>query len=232
MAELLSNKPVFTIVMGCNGSGKSAWKRAHYDELPLRYIDQDSIAGGFGDWNNQINREHTRELVDQEIDELINNKKDFGMESTFSGRPGTAMMDRVINAGYNVRGIYIGTNSPEINVERIEYRVIENLGHRVDPARIPQRYAYSLSNLRKRFDQFEELELIDNSIDDEFRRPNPVLQCVATRGKIEEQLPRVEMAKWCATFLDRLAEVRLQHERQRAADERRRKRREARDSSD
>ena len=232
MAELLSNKPVFTIVMGCDGSGKSTWKRAHYDELPQRYIDQDSIAGGFGDWNDQINRERNRELVDQEIDELINNKEDFGMESTFSGRPATAMMDRVINAGYDVRGIYIGTNSPEINVERIEYRVIENLGHRVDPARIPQRYAYSLSNLRKRFDQFEELELIDNSIDNEFRRPNPLLQCVAFRGKIEEQLPRVEMAEWCATFLDRLAEVRLQHERQREADERRRKRREARDSSD
>ena len=232
MAELLSNKPVFTIVMGCNGSGKSAWKRAHYDELPQRYIDQDSIAGGFGDWNDQINREHTQELVDQEIDELIENKEDFGMESTFSGRPGTAMMDRVISAGYNVRGIYIGTNSPEINVERIEYRVTENLGHRVDPARIPQRYAYSLSNLRRRFDQFEELDLIDNSTHNEFHRPNPVLQCVALRGKTEEQLPREEMAKWCVTFLDRLAEVRLQRERQREADERRRQRREARDPSD
>ena len=104
MAELLSNKPVFTIVMGCDGSGKKAWKRAHYDVLPRWYIDQDGIAGGFGDWNDRGNREHTRELVYQEIDEFINNKEDFGMESTFSGRPGTAMMDRVINAGYNVRG--------------------------------------------------------------------------------------------------------------------------------
>lgn len=222
MAELLSNKPVFTIVMGCNGSGKSAWKRAHYDELPQRYIDQDGIAGGFGDWNDQTNREHTRELVDQEIDKLIENKEDFGMESTCCGRSGTAMMDRVINAGYIVKGIYIGTNSPEINVERIEFRVMENLGHRVDPATIPQRYAYSLSNLRRRFDHFEELELIDNSINNEFHRPNPILQCVAIRGTIEEQIPRTEMATWCANFLDCLEDVRRQRERQREADERRR----------
>ena len=52
MAELLSNAPVFTIVMGCDGAGKSAWKRANYDRLPEHYFDQDSIAGGFGDWNN------------------------------------------------------------------------------------------------------------------------------------------------------------------------------------
>lgn len=232
MSELLSNKPVFTIVMGCNGSGKSAWKRAHYEELPQRYIDQDSIAGGFGDWNDQTNREHTRELVDQEVGELIEGKADFGMESSFSVRPGTTMMDRVIDAGYIVKGIYIGTDSPEINIERIEYRVTENLGHRVDPARIPQRYAHSLSNLRRRFDQFEELELIDNSIDNEFHRPNPILQCVAIKGKIEEQIPRAEMANWCATFLERLEEVRRQHARQLEADEQRRKRREARDSPD
>ncbi|MDE0125825.1 MAG: hypothetical protein OXN97_14725 [Bryobacterales bacterium] len=34
MSELIDPRPVFTIVMGCSGIGKSAWKRANYDVLP------------------------------------------------------------------------------------------------------------------------------------------------------------------------------------------------------
>ncbi len=45
MADQLDNRPVFTVVMGCNGVEKSAWKRGNYDLLPDRYYDQDSIAG-------------------------------------------------------------------------------------------------------------------------------------------------------------------------------------------
>ena len=48
MSELLDPRPVFTIMMGCNGVGKSAWKRKIYDLLPARYYDQDSVAGGLG----------------------------------------------------------------------------------------------------------------------------------------------------------------------------------------
>lgn len=39
MADQLDNRPVFTIVMGCNGAGKSAWKRANRGRLPERYCD-------------------------------------------------------------------------------------------------------------------------------------------------------------------------------------------------
>ena len=88
LSELLSNKPTFTILMGCNGAGKSAWKRANYGELPLRFLDQDSIAGGFGDWDNPDNRSRTRVMVDEKINEYIADGLDFGMESTFSSRPG------------------------------------------------------------------------------------------------------------------------------------------------
>ena len=53
MADQLDSRPVFIIVMGCNGTGKSAWKRGNYDRLPDRFLDQDSIAGGIGDWNSE-----------------------------------------------------------------------------------------------------------------------------------------------------------------------------------
>lgn len=188
----------------------------HYDELPSHFVDQDSVAGGFGDWDDARNRDRTRALVDREVDSYISERLDFGMESTFSGRPGVALMDRVIAEGYQVKGIYIGTNDPQINIDRIKYRVEMNLGHQVDPARVPDRYRHSLSNLRRKFEQFDELELIDNSIDDALHLPTPILQCVVTKGAIDEQLPRDEMADWCRILLNRIDHAREMNERREA----------------
>ncbi len=89
MAELIDPRPKFVMIMGCNGAGKSAsWKRNNYDRLPERYFDQDSIAGGIGDWNDDGARARTREYVDGEREKIFAARQDFGYESTFSGRPG------------------------------------------------------------------------------------------------------------------------------------------------
>ena len=78
--------------MGCNGSGKSAWKRASYDRLPDRYFDQDSIAGGIGDWDSEDARQRTRRYVDEEVGTALRARMSFGIESTYSGRPGREMV--------------------------------------------------------------------------------------------------------------------------------------------
>ena len=48
MEEIMDRHAVFTIVIGCNGTGQSAWKRVSYDRLPRQYLDHDSIAGSIG----------------------------------------------------------------------------------------------------------------------------------------------------------------------------------------
>lgn len=104
MAEIMDRRPTFTIVMGCNGSGKSAWKRAHYDRLPRKYFDQDSIAGGIGDWNDEDARRRTRDYVESQIAKCFADRESFGMESTFSGRPEPAMVARAVAEGYRIEG--------------------------------------------------------------------------------------------------------------------------------
>ena len=49
MADQLDNRPVFTVVLGCAGAGKTAWKRDNWDRLPDCCFDHDSFAGGVGD---------------------------------------------------------------------------------------------------------------------------------------------------------------------------------------
>ncbi len=196
--------------MGCSGAGKSAWKRDNYDRLPDRYFDQDSLAGGMGDWNDQGARERTRIYVDKESDDIFAARLDFGIESTFSGRPGPALMQRAIDQGYQVEGYYIGTEGPEINARRIEERVLLRTGHRVDPERLPNRYRHSLSNLRRRLDDFDLVEVVDNTEETVDRIPNPVTQFVAEKGRITERLPPDRMALWCRELLLRWEEAQRQ----------------------
>ena len=203
MAELLDPRPKFVIVMGCNGAGKSAWKRANYDRLPERYFDQDSIAGGIGDWNDPGARDRTRRYVDAQIDEIFEKRLDFGFESTFSGQAGPALLQRAIREGYRTEGYYIGTESPEINAARIDYRVLSNTGHFVAPERLPDRYRYSLSNLRRHLNDFDFVEVVDNSEDTVDRIPAPVPQFAAENGELGMRLPDAEMAGWCAALLRR-----------------------------
>ena len=210
MSELIDPRPVFTIVMGCNGVGKSAWKRKNYDLLPQRYYDQDSVAGGIGDWNSQEARARTRVIVDAQIDESIGERLNFGMESTYSGLPGPEMVRRVIREGYRVEGLYFGTADPSINIERIDHRVFAGTGHIVDPARIPDRWRYSLSNLRRTSERFDLLRIFDNSEHDDFHLPRLVEQCRLKRGSVFWQAQ--EMASWCVKWLEgldqRMAEMR------------------------
>ncbi|MCY4026266.1 MAG: hypothetical protein OXH75_08135 [Acidobacteria bacterium] len=203
MAELIDPRPKFVIVMGCNGAGKSAWKRANYDRLPERYYDQDSIAGGIGDWNDPGARDRTRVYVDAEVENTLAARLDFGFESTFSGRPGPALLKRALFRGYRAEGYYIGTEGPEVNARRIEQRVLWNTGHYVDPDRLPGRYRYSLSNLRRHLADFDLVEVVDNTEEREGGVPEPRLQFVAERGQITERAPADELVPWAAELLAR-----------------------------
>lgn len=201
MADQLDNRPVFTIVMGCNGVGKSAWKRANYDLLPSRYFDLDSIAGGIGDWNSEDARRRTATIAEAEIRNAIAERVSYGIESTYSGRPGRERVEQAKRAGYRIEGIYLGTESPDVNVARIERRVMENTGHQVDPKLVRERYRWSLSNLRRTVEQFDQLEVLDNSLDCLRGIPNPIEQCCLKDGKVVSRLGDRDMAAWCKVWL-------------------------------
>ena len=143
-------------------------------------------------------------IVDAQIDKSVREGLNFGMESSYSGMPGPDMVERVIRVGYRVEGLYFGTADPRINIGRIEYRVFAGTGHAVDHARIPDRWKYSLSNLRRTVERFDLLRLFDNSEHDEFRRPRPIEQCRLKRWRVSWQVD--EPATWCTSWLQRFAQ--------------------------
>lgn len=202
MAEIIDPRPKFMLIMGCNGCGKSAWKRKNYDSLPEIYFDQDSVAGGIGDWDKESARERAREYVHIKVSECFESRLDFGFESTFSGRPGVKLLERAVTNQYQVEGWYIGTQSPEINIQRIHRRVVLRRGHYVDPARIPNRWNWSLSNLRQYFGVFDYLEALDNSIEYKEELLEPRVEFRAKKGNIVFR--NEVLQEWSKDFLRRL----------------------------
>ena len=201
MSDQSDSRPVFTIVMGCDGAGKSAWKRHNYDQLPERYLDRDSIAGGIGDWNSESARRRAGALIDAEIFRAIEKGASYGIESAYSDGHGVGRVRQAIGAGYRIEGMYLGTASPEINVERIDQRMLLGTGHRADPARIPESYRHSLSNLRRTAMRFDRLSILDNSRHDPLGIPELVEQCLLERGIIIRKLPESEMMPWCGDWI-------------------------------
>ena len=163
LADILDNKPSFTIVMGCDGCGKTTWKRANCDALAEVHIDLDSIAEGIGNWDSEASRIEALRIGEDRIKRAITEHAAYGVESTYSGERGVNQVNDARSHGYRIQGHYLGKNSPQVNIDRINQRVQERMGHRVDPALIPTRWRYSLSNLRKTVELFDELTIYDNS---------------------------------------------------------------------
>jgi predicted ABC-type ATPase len=109
--------PKLTVVIGANGAGKSTWCRRHRRRLPEHFYNADSIADGLGDWNSPTNQRAARQLVDTRIKGHLDNKEDFGFESTYSGHSRPAIIERAKALGYRTSAIFVGTRGPQINID-------------------------------------------------------------------------------------------------------------------
>ena len=188
-------------MLGCADAGKTAWKRDNWDPLPDRYFDHDSFAGGVGDWDTEAAKAMARRYIDEESAKAIEARLAFGVESTCPDGPGRELVERTRGAGYRVAGVYIGTESPAVNVERVEHRVASRTGHRADVAKLPEDHAVSLSDLREVLDQFDELEILDNSAHHADRRSRPVDQVRVEKGLVTWEAETLK--GWCARSLGR-----------------------------
>ena len=59
--------------------------------------------------------------------------------------------------------MFIGTDSPEINLQRVAERTKTGTGHAVEPSEIRRRWQASQDNLARTFRAMSTLEIIDNS---------------------------------------------------------------------
>lgn len=94
--------------------------------------------------------------------QLFNQGVSFTYETVMSHESKVKFMQEALKKGYRVYLYFIATEDPEINVNRVNLRVIQQ-GHAVDPDTIKARYNRSLSLLKSAVLQTSRAYIFDNS---------------------------------------------------------------------
>ena len=128
-------KPVLVVVAGPNGSGKTAitsdLRKAYYWTDGLLQINPDQIAQEeFGDWNNPSSILQAAKKADQIREECLAEGKGLLFETVLSTSEKVDYIRRAKEAGYFIRLVYVATESPEINMLRVEWRFFTRRAYR------------------------------------------------------------------------------------------------------
>jgi len=158
------NPPVLTILAGSNGSGKSTLTssvREEFQQAPI--LDPDAIAKSIRDTLQGTDSDiEAGKKVLRRAEELIESNQSFTVETTLSGSTYLRMAARAKDAGFLIAVIFVGTNSVEINIERVKARVQKG-GHDVPEADQRRRYPRTLANMKKLLPLADLVVILDNS---------------------------------------------------------------------
>lgn len=154
----MSDKELLPEVMffaGPNGSGKSTITRMA--KTVGIYINADDIkkASLCSDKEAALKAEELRENA-------IADRIDFTFETVLSTDRNLLLLKKAKAAGYFVRGIYILTANPEINVARVRIREASG-GHGVPEDKIRLRYDRALKLIPKLVEVCDVLHIYDNT---------------------------------------------------------------------
>lgn len=161
--------PKLVIIAGPNGSGKSTLTdRGNLSQfgvsIPEKYINPDEITKDIQE-NDIIKRNREGWLQARRLREEYREKRiSFAFETVFS-HPSTLLdMYECQKAGYEISLIYVTTGNPDINISRVQGRVLEG-GHDVPVDKIRERYRRSLSLLPRMVEDANRAFIFDSTHD-------------------------------------------------------------------
>ena len=150
-------RPMILFFAGPNGSGKSTI--TSFFETVGEYTNADEVVKATGISNIDAARE-----VDERRYNAIAEKRDFTFETVLSSSYKIKILKKAKKEGYFIKGVFVLTSSPQINIERIKSRVAEG-GHDVEEEKVITRYWKSLLNINELLELCDILHVYDNSTD-------------------------------------------------------------------
>ena len=138
--ELMSNKqPEIVVFAGPNGSGKSTFTTRQW--IKGTYINADDIVREQG-----ISNLAAAQYADDLREQLLACRATFTFETVLSRPNKLDFLQRAKEHGYFIRGYFVLTVDPNLNVARVRSRVY-NGGHNVPEDTIVRRYWKSRENI-------------------------------------------------------------------------------------
>jgi len=178
------------VLAGVNGAGKSSIGGAAFRGFGADYYNPDQAARTLraahpGLSTAEANAEawqQGRRLLERAIAEQL----DFAFETTLGGNTIVRLLSEATAKGIEVYIWYVGLNSPELHIARVQSRVRRG-GHDIPERDIRRRYEHSRLNLIHLLPRLAGLRIWDNSKDADpaaGKTPAPVLVLHMERGKI------------------------------------------------
>ena len=194
--------PRVYVLAGTNGAGKSSIAGAMFLRAGVEFFNPDQATrlirarnpgATEADANSAAWRQGKR-LLEQAIAERLS----FAFETTLGGTTMTALLERALASGIEVRVWYVGLSTPELHIARVRARVARG-GHDIPEARVRARYDSSRLNLIRLLPRLTELRLHDNSADADpstGAAPEPRLLLHMLGGKIVRSGPLAQTPDW------------------------------------
>lgn len=179
---------ILYIFAGPNGSGKSTIISKYIDEYHLgnvEYICPDIYASKIFGKVEDIKERYLKAIKFSEYkrEKLLKNNLPIIMETVLSRSDKLEFVKKAKEKGYEVISVFVGTDSPEINIERVKRRV-SNGGHDVPEDRLRERFIRSMNNLPLLASLSDEIYVYDNTV-----KPRLVVSRVVNAEYIAEDTP-------------------------------------------
>lgn len=150
---------VYTIIGGVNGTGKSSLTgmlRTERTDLGI-VVDPDRCTV----LCNEDEYEGGKLAVSQ-IENALNEGVNFTQETTLSGGYPKRLCSRAKDAGYYIRLYYVGLDTLEESLHRIENRVAHG-GHNIPEKDVRSRFAHRFQDVGKILPYCDEAKFFDNN---------------------------------------------------------------------
>lgn len=159
--------PDLFIVAGPNGAGKSLFSK-ELTNSHFEVFDGDkhmaALTKKYPETGSEALWPYINETIfTQEKQKALASRLNYAFETNFSSADPMQTAREFKKAGYNIQFIFIGLNSLEESVTRVDYRVNRG-GHKVSEESILFNYEFGLKNLYKYVTEFDTVTLYDNAI--------------------------------------------------------------------
>lgn len=154
-------RPELHIFAGPNGSGKSSLKD-HAQEygirFPARYVNADDIKNE----NNLLDDKAAAEYAERLRLKYLQERKSFTIETLLSTTQNTWFMKEARRRNYRISLIYVLTDRPIINIDRVHFRRDQG-GHFIPDDKVVERYYRSLFLLPEAIFFADRVQIWDNT---------------------------------------------------------------------
>jgi predicted ABC-type ATPase len=165
MKNIKRKNPVCYIIAGPNGAGKTTFARKFLPEYVkcLDFINADLIAGGISPFVPEKAAIQAGRIMIEQILHLAESRRDFGFETTLSGKSYANLLHKLKGKGYRIHLFFLWLPNADLAIERIADRVRKG-GHTIPEGVVRRRFHKGLNNFIKIYRPLlDSWFIIDNS---------------------------------------------------------------------